>query len=93
MDVLEAVEANEQLYVRGMDLIVNTYEDEAAARVARLKKVEWLLFVLLLAVLVFEAVLIFRPLVLRVRRALDDLNAALAASNAAAEARAPSSPT
>ena len=85
--VLDAIETNEPLYVQGMDLIVNTYEEEASARVDRLMKVEWVLFVLLLAVLVFEAVLIFRPLVLRVRSALDDLNAALAASNASAEAK------
>ncbi len=61
-------------FLETMDRIVHVYEQEAAARVAKLQRIEVLLMVTALLVLALEALFIFRPAVRRIRAAISELN-------------------
>lgn len=62
----------QQRFLPGMDRIVGLYSAEARARVDRLIAMELVLCGLLLVVLVLEVVLVFRPAVARLRRAIHE---------------------
>lgn len=62
----------QELFLAGMERIVTTYRDEAAARVGRLVDLELGLCLVLLLVLALEALLVFRPAVARLRAAIAD---------------------
>ncbi len=57
-----------------MDQIVQVYENEAAARVAKLQRIELLLMAIALLVLALEALFIFRPAVRRIRSTMSELS-------------------
>ncbi len=89
-----AVLAHEAAFVEGMDRITRQYDEEATARSRWLRTAELVLLASTLLLLAAEGALIFRPVVRRVHRVLDDLaganarlDLALKASNAAAEAK------
>ncbi len=67
-DILQA----SSLYLRLMDRIVFQYEKEAYSRVHILKLMQTANLVFLLLLLVFEALLIFKPMVNRVRNSYDN---------------------
>ena len=71
---VETLLANEADYLRGMDAIVNQYAEEARARVEWLTLVEKILLFITLLVLVLEGVLIFRPIVRKVKNVIIKLD-------------------
>jgi signal transduction histidine kinase len=74
-----AVRASQDLFLSGMDAIVVLYEQEAHARVISLRRAELALFVLALAVLALEGLLVFRPAVRGLRTYLAERDEALRA--------------
>lgn len=74
-------------FLGGMDQIVSQFEAEARQRVERLQRTEWILLGILLAVLVVEGLLVFRPAVRRLNETFE-MEKALSAARAAAEGRA-----
>jgi nitrate/nitrite-specific signal transduction histidine kinase len=60
-------------FLAGMDRIVSQYQLEAEDHVAVLRRVEYLLLGLTLLVLLLEGLLIFRPVVIRLRETITDL--------------------
>lgn len=64
--------AGEAIFLPAMERVVGSYDAESAARVAWTRRLELGLCVVLLAVLVAEAQLVFRPAVRRLRQAMRD---------------------
>lgn len=64
--------ADEVVFLPQMETVVGLYHAEAAERVAWTRRLELGLCVLLLAVLIAEALLVFRPAVQRLRLAISD---------------------
>lgn len=65
---LKEVLDNEKLFLKGMDLIVSAYAQEARDRVDTLKKIELFLLLLTLVILFLEGIFIFRPAVEELRK-------------------------
>jgi len=65
---------NEHSYLLGMDAIVNQYASEAKARVEWLTMVEKTLLTLTLLILALEGILIFRPIVGKIRDVIVQLD-------------------
>jgi signal transduction histidine kinase/CheY-like chemotaxis protein len=79
---------HEQDFLTGMDAIVTQYAAEASQKVAQVKGIERGLLLVTLAVLVLEALFVFRPAVRRIRAmiaALEATGVKLAAARDAAE--------
>ncbi|GAA4278445.1 ATP-binding protein [Aquimarina mytili] len=70
---LEAVILNEPFFLKQMDAIVFQYEKEAQQKVASLKKIELLLFCLIILILIFEFLLLFRPVALSIKKTISNL--------------------
>lgn len=70
---LTALLGAEPQFLALMEQIVGRYEEEAAGRVARLRRIEYWLFTVTLAVLALEAAFVFRPAVARIRQSLERL--------------------
>lgn len=60
-------------FLRDMDRAVSIYEKQAQLRVAKLKSTETAILVAGLALLLLEALLIFRPMFHRIRRSFEEL--------------------
>ncbi len=70
---LDNIVINEPLFLKQMDAIVFQYEKEAQQKVSSLKKIEYLLFVLILLILIFEFFLLFRPIALSIKKTISNL--------------------
>lgn len=84
---LDNIITNEPLFLKQMDAIVFRYEKDAQEKISRLKKIEYILFGLIILILIFEFFLLFRPVALNVKKNISDLltsqkNATDMASNA-----------
>jgi signal transduction histidine kinase len=89
-DYITIILENEISFLPLMDQIVFQYDAEAAARVQELRVIEVLLMVVTLAVLILEALFIFRPITLRLGTTLAALQTAqthLEQANATLEQR------
>ncbi len=64
---------NEPLFLEQMDAIVFQYEKEAQQKVSDLKRVEYVLFGVILLILVFEFFLLFRPVALSIKKTISKL--------------------
>ena len=64
---------HEPLFLRQMDAIVNRYEKNAQQKLIRLKRSEYILFGLIILILIFELLLLFRPAALRIKKTISDL--------------------
>lgn len=64
---------NEDAFFQGMDRIVNQYDLEAKAKVAFLKKVEYVLVLATLIILLLEGLFIFRPAAKKIKETISDL--------------------
>ncbi len=69
---VEGLLAREAIFLAGMEDVVDLYTQESAERVRTLITLELGLCLVVLAVLVAEAVLVFRPTVARLRHAIAD---------------------
>jgi signal transduction histidine kinase len=67
---LDRLLAHEGEFLSQMELIVGLYQAEAGQRIARLMTLEFAVCLVMLAVLVAEALLVFRPAVARLRQAM-----------------------
>lgn len=72
-DSLSALWQAQQNFFAGMDTIVLHYEEEARGRILTLQRIELVVFVLLLTVLIFEGLFIFRPAAAVLERAFASL--------------------
>lgn len=70
---IEAVIKNEPLYLAQMDAIVSEYEQEAKEKVTRLKRIEYILFAIIIIILVLEFFLLFRPIAMGVKKTISGL--------------------
>ncbi len=70
---VETLLLEEPHFLQGMNRIVFQYDLEAKSRVARSKRVEWLLLWAALFVLILEGLFIFRPAVRKLSRTLIEL--------------------
>lgn len=70
---LDEVILHEPLFLKQMDAIVFRYEKEAQEKVSRLKKIEYLLFGLIIIILIFEFFLLFRPVALSIKKTISKL--------------------
>ncbi len=87
-DALKTVLAHEGAFLSTMDHIVFRYDEDARARVAKLKLFELALFAVLLVVLALEALFVFRPAVAKIHSSFARMISAeeqLATKNAALE--------
>jgi diguanylate cyclase (GGDEF)-like protein len=75
-DEVASVRSNEGRYLQLMDRIVDAYEQEARARVSRTRLMLTISLVLVLAVLLLEALFIFRPAIRHTKRTADELRVA-----------------
>ncbi len=64
---------NEPLFLKQMDAIVFRYEKEAQEKISRLKKIEYLIFGLIILILMVEVFFLFRPITLRVKKTISNL--------------------
>ena len=69
------IREHESAFLEGMDRIVSQYVVEAEAKVNRLRKLEYALLALTLAVLTAEGLLIFRPAVRHIENTVQSLGA------------------
>ncbi len=70
---INAVIINEPHFLKQMDAIVFQYDKEAKQKVSRLKRIEYLLFGLILLILIFEFILLFRPAALSIKKTISNL--------------------
>ncbi len=70
---LDNIVLNESLFLEQMDAIVFQYEKEAQQKVSSLKKIEYLLFALIILILIFEFFLLFRPAALSIKKTISNL--------------------
>ncbi len=70
---LESVIFNEPFFLKQMDAIVFRYEKDAQEKISRLKKIEYILFCLIILILIFEFFLLFRPVALSIKKNISDL--------------------
>lgn len=70
---LDEIVLNEPLFLKQMDKIVFRYELEAQQKVSYLKKIEYLLFGLILLILFIEFVLLFRPVAISIKKTISNL--------------------
>ncbi len=65
--------SEESLFLNGMEEIVQQYDKEAQAKVARLSIVEFILLALSLMVIALEIIFIFRPITDRIHKTIEKL--------------------
>ncbi|GAA4272606.1 ATP-binding protein [Aquimarina gracilis] len=70
---IHAIIAKEPLFLQQMDAIVFQYDKEAKQKVASLKRIEYILFGLIILILVFEFFLLFRPVALSIKKTISNL--------------------
>ncbi len=70
---IHAIILNEPLFLKQMDAIVFQYDKEAKQKVSSLKSIEYLLFGLIILILVFEFLLLFRPIALSIKKTISNL--------------------
>ncbi len=70
---IDAIILNEPLFLRQMDAIVFQYDKEAKQKVSSLKRIEYILFVLIILILIFEFLLLFRPVALSIKKTISNL--------------------
>ncbi len=70
---LDAVILNAPFFLKQMDAIVFQYDKEAQQKVSRLKNIEYVLFGLIIIILIFEFLLLFRPASLRIKKTISNL--------------------
>ena len=71
--LVDTILRHEAKFLTTMDKIVFRFDEEARARVARTQQIEVVLLLLALAILLFEALFIFRPIVHQLQDALSGL--------------------
>ncbi|WP_025739672.1 ATP-binding protein [Aquimarina pacifica] len=64
---------NEPLFLKQMDAIVFRYEKEAQEKISSLKRIEYLIFGLIIIILMVEFLFLFRPITLRVKKTISNL--------------------
>ncbi|MBW1298006.1 ATP-binding protein [Aquimarina litoralis] len=64
---------NEPLFLKQMDAIVFRYEKDAQEKISSLKRIEYVLFGLIILILIFEFFLLFRPVALSIKKTIFDL--------------------
>ena len=84
-DALDKVLEGEGIFLEKMDRIVHQYDFEAKQKVVFLRRTEWILMALTLAILIFEGIFIFRPATFKIKNTIVDLVRAEAHSSALAE--------
>jgi len=72
-EYVQKILQNEDAFFQGMDRIVNQYDLEAKAKVAFLKKVEYVLVLATLIILLLEGLFIFRPAAKKIKETIRDL--------------------
>lgn len=70
---LDNVIFNEPLFLKQMDAIVFRYEKDAQEKISFLKRIEYILFGLIILILIFEFFLLFRPVALSIKKTIFDL--------------------
>ncbi len=70
---IDAIILNEPLFLRQMDAIVFQYDKEAKQKVSSLKRIEYILFGLIILILIFEFLLLFRPVALSIKKTISNL--------------------
>ncbi|WP_108805684.1 ATP-binding protein [Aquimarina sp. Aq107] len=70
---LDNVTFNEPLFLKQMDAIVYRYERDAQEKISSLKKIEYIIFGLIILVLIFEFFLLFRPVALSIKKTISNL--------------------
>ncbi|MDT0676689.1 type IV pili methyl-accepting chemotaxis transducer N-terminal domain-containing protein [Autumnicola musiva] len=58
---VSSIRQNEEIFLRGMDQLVNQYEQEAGEKVERLSNLEYLLMAVTLIILLSELIFVFLP--------------------------------
>ncbi|MBA4849058.1 ATP-binding protein [Emticicia sp. BO119] len=71
--VLNVILANERLFLNQMDRIVFQYDLESHERVNRVRSIELFLFLLTIAILLLEGLLIFKPLAIYIKEVISRL--------------------
>ena len=67
---VHSILAEEPIYLTIMNTIVSQYQHESQIRILQLKKIEYILLVIMLVVLVCEGFFVFRPAIKKIRWAL-----------------------
>ncbi|MBP2833612.1 type IV pili methyl-accepting chemotaxis transducer N-terminal domain-containing protein [Aquimarina sp. U1-2] len=70
---LKAIIQNEPLFLKQMDAIVFQYDKEAQQKISQLKKIEYLLFTLIIIIIILEIFFLFRPVTISIRNTISDL--------------------
>ncbi len=70
---LDTIILNEPLFLKQMDAIVFQYDKEAQQKVSSLKRIEYLLFGLIILILIFEFFLLFRPVALSIQKTISNV--------------------
>ena len=72
-DMVPVLLSSEKTYLLGMEMIVFEYDRLLSNNIRFLKKLEWILFAILIVSLCGEAIFIFRPLSKKLRDSFDNL--------------------
>ncbi|TSE07181.1 PAS domain-containing sensor histidine kinase [Aquimarina algiphila] len=70
---LDTVLLNEPLFLEQMNAVVFQYDKDAKQKVSSLKRIEYLLFCIIILILVSEFFLLFRPAAIRIKKTISNL--------------------